>query len=154
MKIFSIFLLVIFPLLGFGQEIFEINGTILDKQKKPIEYVAVIIKGTTIGNQTDINGKFKIEIPNPTEEVYTLVIQYLSFETKEILLYKSKGLKQNIELQINESANVLNVVDVIGDLNRDKASEISLPTRVIEGITGPNVSIESLLKLGSGVRGN
>ena len=75
MKIFSIFLLVIFPLLGFGQEIFEINGTILDKQKKPIEYVAVIIKGSTIGNQTDINGKFKIEIPNPTEEVYTLVIQ-------------------------------------------------------------------------------
>ncbi|WP_299230770.1 carboxypeptidase-like regulatory domain-containing protein, partial [uncultured Bacteroides sp.] len=57
-----------------------INGKVLDATGEPIIGANVLVKGTTNGTITDIDGKFTLNVP--TECV--LQISYIGFNTQEI----------------------------------------------------------------------
>lgn len=60
-----------------------ITGTIKDrKSKETLISASVIVKGTTTGVQTDVNGKFSIELD--LTEPKTLVVSYLGYQDFEI----------------------------------------------------------------------
>ena len=63
------------------QKSISINGTIRDAQQVPLPGVNVIIKGTTKGTTTDINGNYFIEVPHKNT---VLVFSYIGFESQEI----------------------------------------------------------------------
>ena len=44
----------------------SISGTVKDTKKNPLPGVTVLIKGTTVGVVTDVDGKFKITLPKDT----------------------------------------------------------------------------------------
>ena len=44
----------------------SISGTVKDRQKNPLPGVTVLIKGTSVGVVTDVNGNFKITLPQDT----------------------------------------------------------------------------------------
>ena len=52
--------MLLFSLWGFGQSI-KVQGTVTDEGGSPVPGVSVVIKGTTIGIVTDMNGKYQIE---------------------------------------------------------------------------------------------
>jgi hypothetical protein len=69
-----------------------ITGTVISKEdKEELIGVNVVIKGTKIGTVTDYNGKFSIQVNNPTD---TLVFQYVGMITKEF------PLKGQTEIQV------------------------------------------------------
>lgn len=57
------------------QEMKELKGQVKDQQGYPLPYASVLVKGTTIGVVTDMDGRFKLAVPadNPGE----LVISYV-----------------------------------------------------------------------------
>ncbi|MEL6697672.1 MAG: SusC/RagA family TonB-linked outer membrane protein [Bacteroidota bacterium] len=61
-----------------------VSGKVTDSESgDPLEGVAVLIKGTTIGMFTDENGDYKIEIPATAEGDATLIYTYVGKATSE-----------------------------------------------------------------------
>ncbi|WP_443946737.1 SusC/RagA family TonB-linked outer membrane protein [Pedobacter sp. AW1-32] len=69
----------------------EITGTVKDEKNLPIPGASVKIKGTTIGVQTDVDGKFRIN----ADRGQTLVFSFIGSESREVVV---------------ASANLLNVI--------------------------------------------
>lgn len=57
-----------------------ISGTVTDEQNIPLPGVNVIVKGTSIGIQTDFEGNYNLKVLPKSAIVYS----YLGYETKEI----------------------------------------------------------------------
>lgn len=57
-----------------------ISGYVKDTEGEPLIGVSVVVKGTTIGAVTDINGKFTLSVP---AESKTLVFSYVGMKTVE-----------------------------------------------------------------------
>lgn len=64
----------------------EITGIVLD-ESGPIAFANVILKGTTIGTTTDIDGNFKLTIPE-TEEDIVLVFSFVGYTKQEFKVKK------------------------------------------------------------------
>ena len=57
----------------------QIKGKVIDTKKMPLPGVTILIKGTKLGVITDIDGKFKIEIPKLDSTI--LVFSFIGMET-------------------------------------------------------------------------
>lgn len=69
-----------------GQQSRTITGTVTDNNGEPVIGANVIIKGTSIGTVTDINGKYTLEVPPKA----ILQISYIGYLTKEIVIDNNK----------------------------------------------------------------
>ncbi len=63
------------------QQTKTITGTIVDNTKEPLIGVNIVVKGTSTGTVTDIDGKFSLPI---TETNAVLVISYIGYKSQEI----------------------------------------------------------------------
>lgn len=77
----SIAILIIYALLTSASEPTVITGKVTDDQGTPLAGVNVIVKKTSNGTITDINGAYRISV-RPEDKV--LVFSYVGFETKEV----------------------------------------------------------------------
>jgi len=59
-----------------------VTGTVTDDTKSPLPGAAVVVKGTTIGSVTDINGAFSISGVPDTGEI--LIVSFMGMKTKEV----------------------------------------------------------------------
>ena len=85
--------IVIFPKKNIPEEIKEsdieqpqqkqISGTVTDEAGQPLPGVTIIVKGTTIGTVTDVNGQFTFEIPIDAE---TLQVSFVGMKTQELTI--------------------------------------------------------------------
>lgn len=73
-KLFFTYLSMLVFYVSFGQER-KITGTVLDKNE-PIPGAIVVIKGTSIGTQTDFDGKFSISAKNGESLIFKFVGYY------------------------------------------------------------------------------
>jgi TonB family protein len=86
-----------------------ITGTIISNDdKEPLPGASVVIKGTSIGAVTDLNGKFSIDAG--TDSSLTLVASFIGMERKEI---KSRP-DTNLLIAMNSDARALDEVVVVG----------------------------------------
>jgi TonB-linked SusC/RagA family outer membrane protein len=76
---FVAFFLLCCSQLAWAQQ--TITGKVLDDTKQPLPGVNVLLKGTTTGTATDINGSYSIQAPNGTS---TLVFSAIGFVTEEV----------------------------------------------------------------------
>jgi TonB-linked SusC/RagA family outer membrane protein len=80
LKYLAIFsLCMIFTLSSLAQEK-KITGIVTDDTKEPLPGVTIIIKGTTNGTVTDMDGNYSIQLPQDTK---TLVFSYIGMQTQE-----------------------------------------------------------------------
>ena len=84
-----------------------LTGVVLDEQGMPAIGVNVLVKGTTIGVATDIDGKYKIEIPQGNR---TIVFSYIGYQTQEIAYRGQTSLNINLE----PDSEILDDVVVVG----------------------------------------
>ena len=72
----------------FAQDV-RITGTVIGEADKfPIIGANVLVKGTTIGTITDVDGKFSLDVPQNA----TLVVSYIGCQTQEIKVTGAKTL--------------------------------------------------------------
>ncbi len=87
-------------------KITRISGVVLDEKGETIIGASIIEKGAKTGTVSDVNGRFSVEISNPT----TLSISYIGFKAVDIEV----GDNQNIVAVLTENMKSLDEVVVVG----------------------------------------
>ncbi len=89
------FLMTFISVQMYAQDV-NVTGTVIaEADKFPIIGANVLVKGTTVGTVTDIDGRFSLEVPVNS----TLVISYIGCVTQEIKITKAETL--NIVMKDN-----------------------------------------------------
>jgi hypothetical protein len=85
-----------------------IKGKVVDENSgEPIPYAAVIVKGTKIGANTNVDGEFKIILPkNFKDESVTLILHYIGYERKEFVLQK-KNFSSNNKIKLTQDNDMI-----------------------------------------------
>ena len=105
-KMLTLLLSLIFIGAVYAQER-TVSGSITDKSNAPLPGVNIVIKGTTTGTVTDLNGKFSVKVPDNNA---VLVITYVGYDKQEIQV----GTQTSIGVQLKENVQQLNEVVVVG----------------------------------------
>ena len=88
MKKITFFLVALFCIVtGFSQnQSFTINGKVVDnKSNEPLPGASVIIKGTSNGVSTDVNGSFSIK---SSQDLNVLEISFIGYASQEVELHR------------------------------------------------------------------
>lgn len=89
----------------------EIAGNVTDEAGEPVIGATVVVKGTTDGTITDLDGNFKFSV----EEGKTLIISYIGFEDAEVTA------AQNLRITLKEEVSELDEIVVTGYSVQKKA---------------------------------
>ncbi len=100
-----------------------ITGKVVDSQGQPLIGVTVLVKGTTVGTATDVEGNFSLQVPN---DQATLQLSYVGYTAQEIIV----GNQATINVTLAESSFMMNevVVTALGIKRESKSLGYSTST--------------------------
>ena len=84
----------------------NISGVVKDETGEPVIGANVVVKGTTKGTVTDMNGRYSLEVP----EGGVLQISYIGYNTQEVKV----GSGDVVNVSLREDSEALDEVVVIG----------------------------------------
>lgn len=131
-----------------------VTGVVRDASGETIISASVIVKGTTIGTVTNVNGEFKLNVPTGSK---TLVVSYIGMKTKEVGI---SGSVVNVTLE-DDSKMLDEVVaigygtakrkDITGSVSSVNAETLtSIPvTSAVEAISGKLAGVQITTTEGS-----
>ena len=93
----------------------KISGVVKDRNGAPLPGVAVVLKGTTVGTATDMDGKYTLTLP---EGNYTLVFSMLGMKVREELV----GDRTEVNVVMEEDATEMDEVVVTGIFKKARES--------------------------------
>ena len=76
----------------------KVSGTVIDETGEPIIGANVVVKGTTNGGTTDLDGRFFLEVDHLP---VTLIVSYIGYVRQEIKVTSGKMLKVEMSPDIN-----------------------------------------------------
>ncbi len=82
----------------------SISGTVKDTRKNPLPGVTVLIKGTTVGVVTDIDGNFKITLPKDT---VTFIFSFVGMKRQEVKYIPGKTMNIVMEEDVEQMEEVV-----------------------------------------------
>ncbi|RYY20201.1 MAG: SusC/RagA family TonB-linked outer membrane protein, partial [Cytophagaceae bacterium] len=85
-----------------------VSGRVLDNKGQPLPGVTVLVKGTTNGTSTGVDGSFSLSVP----EGATLVFSSVGFRSQE--LPPLNGATSTLEVRLSDDQQALNEVVVVG----------------------------------------
>ena len=91
-----------------------VTGRVTDVKKQPLPGVTVQVKGVTHGTVTDVDGEYKLVIPNLKE--FVLVFSFVGMKTQEI----EYAGKDTINVVMEEEITEMDEVVITGYQNLDK----------------------------------
>lgn len=113
--------LLMSPFYMMGQ---NVTGTITDNEsREPLPGVAVIVKGTEVGDVTDFDGKFNFD-PR-TKPPFTLVVSYLGYEDQELQV-TAENINKPFTVKLKTAATQVDVVEVTASRLTEKQLESPL----------------------------
>ncbi|WP_428655759.1 SusC/RagA family TonB-linked outer membrane protein [Runella sp.] len=83
-----------------------ISGKVIDDTNNPLPGVSIVLKGTQRGTVTDVNGQYRLEVP----ENSTLIFSFVGYTPQEIVV----GNQTAINLTLRADSKVLEEIVVIG----------------------------------------
>lgn len=114
-------------------EVFEeidIAGRITDENNQGLPGASVLIKGTINGTTTDLDGNYKLSVP----EDATLAISFVGYTTQEIVV----GTQSTIDLQMEVDASQLEEIIVVGYGKKEKKEVVGSVAQVSGDIIKKN----------------
>ncbi len=131
-----------------NQQSKKITGQVTDQNGEPIIGANVIVKGSTTGTITDLDGNYSIEASSSD----ILLISYIGYNTKEIAVKNQSTVDiklvedtQNLDEVVVVGYGVQKKVNLTGAVAQVTAKElenrpVSNATQILQG-TMPNVNI-------------
>ncbi|MCT4602499.1 MAG: TonB-dependent receptor [Marinifilum sp.] len=86
----------------------QITGTVSDESGMGLPGVNVIVKGTTNGTITDIDGKYSLNVENASNA--TLLFSFIGYESHEV----SVGAKKTVDVVLKDAVTELDEVVAVG----------------------------------------
>ncbi|WP_109609196.1 SusC/RagA family TonB-linked outer membrane protein [Mucilaginibacter oryzae] len=126
----------------------KVTGKIVDEKGEPLTGATVMLLEAGKGAQADVNGNFTI---SADEGVYTLVVSFISFESKRVPGIKIKSGEVNAlnPITLVAQSGTLNEVLVVGYGTQKKQNL----TGAVEQITSKALENRSLPNLTQGLQG-
>lgn len=90
-----------------------ITGTVNDEENTPIPGVNVVVKGTSTGTVTNIEGEYRL---NVTEDAQALIFSFVGFASQEVEIAN----QSLINVQLQSDAQQLSEIVVTGYTTQDK----------------------------------
>lgn len=92
----------------------RVSGKVVDDTGESVIGASVVVKGTTVGTVTDVDGKFSMNVPSDKK---TLVISLLGMKTKEV------AVGTNLNILLEDDSRVMDevVVTALGISKEKKA---------------------------------
>ena len=84
----------------------KVTGTVLDENGEPLMGAGVVIKGTSNGTLTGVDGDFSLDVPQGA----TLTVSFIGYLDGEIV----PGTRTHVEIQLEPDTKLLDEVVVIG----------------------------------------
>lgn len=132
----------------------KITGTVLDATGMPVIGANIMVKGTTNGTITDMDGKFSLDVAKGE----TLIVTYVGYANQEISVSNQKSLSITLK-EDSEALDELIVVgygvvkksDLTGSVSTVKSSELnSIPSgSVMEALQGRSAGLQVKQNSGS-----
>jgi len=118
-----------------------ITGSVIDEQGEALIGATILVKGTSVGTVTDIDGKYSLNVP---AEGKAIVISYTGFSTQEIEL----GATNVVDVTLESDVIGLDDVVVIGYAPVKRKNL----TGSVQSIDGATVAAEAGATVQSGIR--
>lgn len=99
--------ILLLPLLFLTISVFaqrEISGVIKDDANVSLAGVSIVVKGTTLGTNTDTEGRFRLSVP---QSATTLVVSFIGFATQEVEIPVSNYLEMQLQPETSQLAEVV-----------------------------------------------
>lgn len=126
----------------FAQGEIKISGKITDETGTPMSGVTVLVKGTTSGASSDVDGSYSIAAPDKNS---VLVFTFLGYMTKEITV----GNQTAINVKMAENVQQMDEVVVIG-YGSVKRSDV---TGSIVSVNSDEMNKKNPMTVGEGLQG-
>lgn len=123
------------------QQTKNVNGTVVDVNGDPVIGANVVVKGTTNGTITDIDGRFTID----ADAKSVLNVSYIGYLTKEIAV----GNQQTVRIVLLEDTKTLDEVVVIGYGTQKKADL----TGSVANVSAEKLNTQSNANIGQALQG-
>jgi TonB-linked SusC/RagA family outer membrane protein len=136
-KIFQwILMLLLLANMGevFGQSV-RVSGKITDESQAPLPGASILVKGTSVGTVTDIDGNYSL---TTTGQNPVLVISFLGYITKEIVVSNQEIINANLDPDISELGEIVvvgygtqkksDLTGAVATLSGREISERRMPT--------------------------
>lgn len=104
-----LFFIALFSVLAVGASAQNktVSGTVIDNTGEPVIGASVLVKGTTNGVITDMDGKFTLQnVPNNG----TIQISFVGYKTQDVAV----AGKNNLNVKLQEDSELLDEVVVVG----------------------------------------
>ncbi len=120
----------------------SISGTITDESGDALIGATILVKGTTTGAVTDIDGSYSLDVPAGSD---VLIFSYTGYGTQEITL----GASNVVDLQMAPDAQLLNEVVVTGYSEIERKKLIS-SVAVVDDAAIENIPLTDVNQLVQG----
>lgn len=148
MLYFAIVLGIALPSAILAQETITAKGTVLDTDGLPIPGVTVVVKGTTNGTVTGIDGDFSITVQKGS----TLEFSFIGFERQSMRIENASDLKIVLKSDVFALEDVVvvgygtqkreSVVGAIGQISSEKLESVPV-TNISNALVGQTAGITS-----------
>ncbi len=135
-KVFLAFLF--YGTVFYAQNTNTITGIVTDVDKVPIIGATIIVKGTTIGATTNIEGQFSIDVPASEEQV--LVVSFLGKLKEEINIETGNY----VEVTLIDDIHQLESVVVVGYGSQKKESVVGAITQTTGEVLERSAGVSSV----------
>ena len=119
-----------------------LSGTVKDSKGLPLPGVSIVVKGTTIGDVTDSDGKFRISVPLDAK---TLTFSFVGMKTQEIII----GNNPTINVTLDEEAASIDEVVAVGYGTQKKANL----TGAVGVASSERLENRTITSIGQGLQG-
>jgi outer membrane receptor protein involved in Fe transport len=114
--------------MSFGQ---NISGTVIEKKNNdPIYLANVVVKGTTQGTTTDLDGKFVMLVKSASYPIQ-LEISLIGFKTQTLTLNQPQ---QNLRIALEEDTELLDEVSIVEKRLSQKQRESALTVEALDAL--------------------
>jgi TonB-linked SusC/RagA family outer membrane protein len=108
-------LFVLITVYGHAQTTFSVKGTVTSDKGEGLPGASVILKGTSTGTTTDVDGKYSLNVPDGAG---TLVFTYIGYVNQEIAI----GNRSQLDVKLLVNDKTLDEIVVVGYGTQKKAT--------------------------------
>lgn len=134
-----------------GQSV-RVYGYVLDRERKPIEFANVKVKGRPLGASTNLKGYYSFSFPVTTDSV---TLEFSSLGYRSVSRHFPKGIttEQRINVELPENTTEIGTVTVVAPSKKQQNME-QISTDNIRVSAVPTGGVEGLVSTYAGVTQN
>ena len=115
----------------------EISGKVTSTDGDPIPGVNIVVKGTSVGTVTDIDGNYRIDTPDDAE---TIVFSFIGYGVQEVAINGRSVINVSLQPDMKELAEVIVVAYGTADKGTFTGSATQIDAKALEGRALTNIT--------------